>query len=159
MFINSKEDLINYFHQGAKKDLLIGVENEKFLFDGSTNSRATYQKINQVLNYLKKFDWKEIKEGKNIIGLSQNGKNISLEPGNQIELAGTKLKNIHEICSESFVFSSSFFSALDCDFIFLIPPRHKSRALPVRFSLACNRNGGTAESAFAIFSPSVEERG
>ena len=104
MFINSKEDLINYFHQGAKKDLLIGVENEKFLFDGSTNSRATYQKINQVLNYLKKFDWKEIKEGKNIIGLSQNGKNISLEPGNQIELAGTKLKNIHEMCSESFVF-------------------------------------------------------
>ena len=104
MFINSKEDLINYFHQGAKKDLLIGVENEKFLFDGSTNSRATYQKINQVLNYLKKFEWKEIKEGKNIIGLSQNGKNISLEPGNQIELAGTKLKNIHEMCSESFVF-------------------------------------------------------
>ena len=104
MFINSKEDLINYFHQGAKKDLLIGVENEKFLFDGSTNSRATYQKINQVLNYLKKFGWKEIKEGKNIIGLSQNGKNISLEPGNQIELAGTKLKNIHEMCSESFVF-------------------------------------------------------
>ncbi len=104
MFINSKEDLINYFHQGAKKELLIGVENEKFLFDGSINSRATYQKINQVLNYLKKFEWKEIKEGKNIIGLSQNGKNISLEPGNQIELAGTKLKNIHEICSESFVF-------------------------------------------------------
>ena len=104
MFINSKEDLINYFHQGAKKNLLIGVENEKFLFDGSTNSRATYQKINQVLNYLKKFGWKEIKEGKNIIGLSQNGKNISLEPGNQIELAGTKLKNIHEMCSESFVF-------------------------------------------------------
>ena len=104
MFINSKEDLINHFHQGAKKDLLIGVENEKFLFDGSTNSRATYQKINQVLNYLKKFDWKEIKEVKNIIGLSQNGKNISLEPGNQIELAGTKLKNIHEMCSESFVF-------------------------------------------------------
>ena len=104
MFINSKEDLINYFHQGAKKDLFIGVENEKFLFDGSTNSRATYQKINQVLNYLKKFGWKEIKEGKNIIGLSKNGKNISLEPGNQIELAGAKLKNIHETCSESFVF-------------------------------------------------------
>jgi hypothetical protein len=36
MFINSKEDLINYFHQGAKKDLFIGVENEKFLFDGCT---------------------------------------------------------------------------------------------------------------------------
>ena len=104
MFINSKEDLINYFHQGAKKDLLIGVENEKFLFDQSSNSRATYSKVKDVLHYLKKFGWKETTEGENLIGLKDNGKNISLEPGNQIELAGTKLKNIHEMCSESFVF-------------------------------------------------------
>jgi|TARA_B100000315_G_scaffold223785_1_gene228879 glutamate--cysteine ligase len=104
MFINSKEDLINYFHQGAKKDLLIGVENEKFLFDGSTNSRATYSKVKDALHYLKKFGWKETTEGENLIGLKDNGKNISLEPGNQIELSGEKLKNIHEACSESFIF-------------------------------------------------------
>ena len=30
MFINSKEDLINYFHQGSKKELFVGVENENF---------------------------------------------------------------------------------------------------------------------------------
>ena len=104
MFINSKEDLINYFHQGAKKELFIGLENEKFLFDQSTNSRATYSKVRDVLHYLKKFGWQEVTEGENLIGLTDNGKNISLEPGNQIELAGAKLKNIHETCSESFVF-------------------------------------------------------
>ena len=51
MFINSKEELINYFHNGAKKELFIGVENEKFLFDQSTNSRVTYSKVKEVLNF------------------------------------------------------------------------------------------------------------
>ena len=104
MFINSKEDLINYFHQGAKKELFIGVENEKFLFDQSSSSRATYSKVKDVLYYLKEFGWQEVTEGENLIGLKDNGKNISLEPGNQIELSGEKLKNIHDACSESFIF-------------------------------------------------------
>jgi len=104
MFINSKEDLINYFHQGSKKELFVGVENEKFLFDQSSNSRATYLKVKNVLYYLKKFGWQEVTEGENLIGLKDNKKNISLEPGNQIELSGEKLKNIHEACSESFIF-------------------------------------------------------
>ena len=62
MFINSKEDLINYFYKGIKKELFIGVENEKFLFDGTTNSRAAYPKVKEVLNYLKNFGWQEITE-------------------------------------------------------------------------------------------------
>jgi len=104
MLINSKEDLINYFHQGEKKEQFIGVENEKFLFDKSTGTRVTYSKVRKVLHHLKKFGWQEVLESKNLIGLTSGGKNISLEPGNQIELAGTKLKNIHETCSESFDF-------------------------------------------------------
>ena len=40
-------------------------------------------------------------EKKNIIGLNKGGKNITLEPGNQIELSGDKLDNIHEACAES----------------------------------------------------------
>ena len=104
MFINSKEDLINYFHQGSKKELFVGVENEKFLFDQSSNSRVTYSKVRDVLYYLKKFGWQEVTEGENLIGLKDNGKSISLEPGNQIELSGEKLKNIHDACSESFIF-------------------------------------------------------
>ena len=36
-----------------------------------------------------------------IIGLNKGGKNITLEPGNQIELSGEKLNNLHEACAES----------------------------------------------------------
>jgi len=104
MFINAKEELINYFQKGAKKELFIGVENEKFLFDQTTNSRAAYPKVKEVLNYLKKFGWQEITEGEHLIGLKNNGKNISLEPGNQIELSGAKLKNIHESMFRIFCF-------------------------------------------------------
>ena len=54
--INSKEDLINHFHKGIKKqeNLKIGIEHEKFLFNKKLNSRATYETISKVLNYLKK---------------------------------------------------------------------------------------------------------
>ena len=41
-------------------------------------------------------------ENNNIIGLNKGGKNITLEPGNQIELSGDKLTNIHEACAESY---------------------------------------------------------
>ena len=37
----------------------------------------------------------------NIIGLNKGGKNITLEPGNQIELSGDKLNHVHEACAES----------------------------------------------------------
>ena len=40
-------------------------------------------------------------ENQNIIGLKKSGKNITLEPGNQIELSGDQLNNIHEACAES----------------------------------------------------------
>ena len=43
--INSKEDLINYFKKGCKKEnqVSIGVEHEKFLFDKSSNKRNQYR--------------------------------------------------------------------------------------------------------------------
>ena len=104
--INSKEDLINHFSKGIKKqeNLKIGIEHEKFLFNKKLNSRVTYETISKVLNYLKKFGWSEIKEKNNIIGLSKEGKSISLEPGNQIELSGALLKSIHQTCEESYQF-------------------------------------------------------
>ena len=47
--------------------------------------------------------WLEsVLENNNIIGLNKGGKNITLEPGNQIELSGDKLTNIHEACAESY---------------------------------------------------------
>jgi len=107
MFINTKEKIINYFNSGIKKKLLIGVENEKFLFSKKSNKRASYTEVKKVLSLLKsEFNWKPIKEKNNLIGLSHRGKSISLEPGNQIELAGDKLKSIHEVCFEGNLFQN-----------------------------------------------------
>jgi glutamate--cysteine ligase len=101
--ITKKEHLIDYFKSGIKNynKFKIGVEHEKFLFDLKTNKRADYPTILKMFTGLYEFGWKPILENKNIIGLKKDGKSITLEPGNQIELSGAQLNNIHEACSES----------------------------------------------------------
>ena len=101
--ITKKEHLIEYFKSGIKKtdEFKIGIEHEKFIFDLDTNKRINYPKILKMFKSLYEFGWEPVLEAENIIGLKKLGKNITLEPGNQIELSGDKLDNIHEACSES----------------------------------------------------------
>ena len=101
--INSKDQIINYFNTGIKetKNFKIGIEHEKFLFNNNDNKRVNYSKINEMFSALLEFGWNPIYEKKNVIGLNKGGKNITLEPGNQIELSGEKLNHIHEACAES----------------------------------------------------------
>jgi glutamate--cysteine ligase len=101
--INNKNQIIKYFKSGIKetKDFKIGIEHEKFLFSNINNKRINYSKIKEMFEALLEFGWNPILEKKNIIGLNKGGKNITLEPGNQIELSGDKLNHIHEACAES----------------------------------------------------------
>ncbi len=101
--VTSKEQIIQYFESGIKrkKDFKIGIEHEKFLFNNKDNTRINYLKIKEMFSALLEFGWNPILEKGNIIGLNNGDKNISLEPGNQIELSGEKLNNIHEACAES----------------------------------------------------------
>ena len=101
--INSKEKIIDYFHSGIKeiKNFKIGIEHEKFLFNNNDNKRLDYSQIKEMFAALLEFGWNPVLEKENIIGLNKGGKNITLEPGNQIELSGEKLNNIHEACAES----------------------------------------------------------
>jgi glutamate--cysteine ligase len=101
--ITSKEHVIDYFKSGIKdpKNFKIGIEHEKFLFNVSDNSRVDYSKIKQMFQALAEFGWKPVYENENIIALNNGGKNITLEPGNQIELSGDILNHIHEACAES----------------------------------------------------------
>ena len=102
--INTKDKIINYFKSGIKetKNYKIGIEHEKFLFDNQNNKRVDYPKIKEMFSALLEFGWNPILEKGNIIGLNKGGKNISLEPGNQIELSGDKLNHVHEACAESY---------------------------------------------------------
>ena len=102
--IDTKDKIIDYFKSGIKntKDFRIGIEHEKFLFNNQNNKRINYQKIKEMFSALLEFGWNPIFEKENIIGLNKGGKNITLEPGNQIELSGDKLSHIHEACAESY---------------------------------------------------------
>ena len=101
--INSKEHIIEYFKSGIKntKNFRIGIEHEKFLFNNKDNKRVNFSKIKEMFSSLLEFGWNPILEKENIIGLNKGGKNITLEPGNQIELSGDKLITLHEACAES----------------------------------------------------------
>jgi glutamate--cysteine ligase len=101
--INTKEQIIKHFKSGIRdiKDFKIGIEHEKFLFNNKDNKRVNYFKIKEMFAALLEFGWNPVFEKKNIIGLNKGGKNITLEPGNQIELSGDKLNHIHEACAES----------------------------------------------------------
>ncbi|MDC2980355.1 glutamate-cysteine ligase family protein [Candidatus Pelagibacter sp.] len=102
--ITKKEQIIEYFKSGIKnkKEFKVGIEHEKFLFNSQNNKRIDYQKIKEMFSALLEFGWNPVLENDNIIALNKGGKNITLEPGNQIELSGDKLTNIHEACAESY---------------------------------------------------------
>ena len=101
--IKTKNQIIEYFKSGIKnsKDFKIGIEHEKFLFDNENNKRVNYSKIKEMFAALLEFGWNPVFEKENIVALNKGGKNITLEPGNQIELSGDKLNHMHDACSES----------------------------------------------------------
>lgn len=107
MYLKDKSDIVKFFEDGCKKKnkLKVGVEHEKFVFNNKSKSRINFQTVLKIFHYLRKYNWRPIKEGKNIISLSKENKTITLEPGNQIELSGAKLNNLHLSCSESYKFS------------------------------------------------------
>ena len=104
--IKSKIDIVNYFKNGCKNEnqLNIGVEHEKFLFKKNSNKRINFSTVTKLFNQLTRFGWKPIKEVRKTISLFRGDQNITLEPGNQIELSGAKLNSMHLACDESYKF-------------------------------------------------------
>jgi glutamate--cysteine ligase len=101
--MNNKTKFLNYFEKGIKtpKQLKIGLEHERFLFNGTDNRRISYEKLKKLFKNLKKNKWNEILEKGNIIGLKRGKQQITTEPGLQCELSGEPLETIHQVCSES----------------------------------------------------------
>jgi len=104
--VTDQRQLVEYFAHAAKPkdEWLIGCEHEKFPFRLSTLKPVGYgepQGMRDLLLGLKQFGWQPVMEGENIIGLSRDRAAISFEPGEQLELAGSPLKNLHEVDAET----------------------------------------------------------
>jgi glutamate--cysteine ligase len=84
-------------------DWRIGTEHEKFGWLTDTRRPLPYagdRSISALFAGLQGFGWQPIAEGDNIIGMTRNGANISLEPGGQFELSGAALIDMHQVAAE-----------------------------------------------------------
>jgi glutamate--cysteine ligase len=103
--IESRADLVRYLETGSKPkaEWRIGTEHEKFVYGLKTMKPVPYEGpagIRAMLEGMRRFGWEPVMEGEHIIGLSQDGASISLEPGGQFELSGAALRSVHETCAE-----------------------------------------------------------
>ncbi len=98
--------LAEYMAEGEKpKDAWrIGTEHEKFGYCEKAQKPLPYEgpcSIKAMLEGLRDtYGWTPVEEQGNIIGLTHNGANVSLEPGGQLELSGAPLETIHQTCDE-----------------------------------------------------------
>jgi glutamate--cysteine ligase len=104
--VETKSDLVTFLSEGCKpKDKWgIGTEHEKFGFGSKTHDPLPYDGdhgIKAMLEGLTRFGWEPVTEQGNIIGLSQDGASVSLEPGGQLELSGANLQTLHQTCNEA----------------------------------------------------------
>ncbi len=103
--IESRDALVAHLAEGSKpkSEWRIGTEHEKFVYGLKTHKPIPYEGesgIRALLEGMRRFGWQPVLEGGNIIGGTQNGGSISLEPGGQFELSGAPLASVHETCSE-----------------------------------------------------------
>ena len=87
-----------------KADWRIGTEHEKFGWLTDSRQPLPYggdRSISALFAGLEaQFGWTPLSEGGNIIGMTRNGANISLEPGGQFELSGAALSDMHQVAAE-----------------------------------------------------------
>ena len=104
--ITDKAQLVAYLEAGCKprEDWRMGTEHEKFGFDRKDHRPLPHEGprgIGAILNGLvEQFDWSPVHEDENVIALTKDGCNVTLEPGGQFELSGAPLETLHQTCDE-----------------------------------------------------------
>ena len=103
MDIKNKSQFIEYFFKGIKSphQLKIGVEHERFLFEGQNKKRISYKTLKILFENLKSNGWQPLFEKECIVGMKRDNQQITTEPGFQCELSGAPLETVHDVCKES----------------------------------------------------------
>jgi glutamate--cysteine ligase len=105
--IEHHSQLAEYLSSGCKpkSEWRIGTEHEKFGYCKDTLLPLPYEgerSIKAILEGLRdEFGWSSLEEAGQLIGLTKDGANVSLEPGGQLELSGAPLESIHQTCDEA----------------------------------------------------------
>ena len=101
----------------------IGTEHEKFGFSRRDLAPVQYEPagIRAVLEGLAPLGWKRIEDGAKLIGLSQEGRSVSLEPGGQLELSGAPVRTLHETRDEMAAHFAELREACDPMFVGFAP--------------------------------------
>ena len=105
--IEHEGQLAEYMESGSKTADLwrIGTEHEKFGWLTDTRLPLPYagdRSISALFAGLEdRFGWTPVREGDNIIGMTRDGANISLEPGGQFELSGAAVETVHQTDAET----------------------------------------------------------
>ena len=85
-------------------DWRIGTEHEKLVYKTSDHRAPSYDErggIRDILLELREFGWEPVEEGGQVIALSGEDGNVSLEPAGQLELSGAAVENLHQTCAET----------------------------------------------------------
>lgn len=98
-------EIANYFKANEKdyKDFKMGIECEHFIIDKNSLETISYYGEGGVEETLKELElngWEGDYEGKYLLGLSNNNKVITLEPGSQLEFSVKPQRNIGDIEKE-----------------------------------------------------------
>ena len=99
------EEIDKYFRSNEKReeDFKIGTEFEHFIIDKDTLNTISYygdKGVGETLKELEKNGWQANYEGEYILSASKANKNITLEPGSQLELSINAQKHIRDIEKE-----------------------------------------------------------
>jgi glutamate--cysteine ligase len=100
-FVEKKEDLISYFHSGAKPrtEWRIGTEYEKVAVARDDSRALPFSGsggVERILKYLADhYDYQPENDEGRILALKSKGFSITIEPGGQIELSGEQCDTIH----------------------------------------------------------------
>lgn len=100
-----KEEIINYLqsHEKKREDYKLGVEFEHFLIYKDSLDTVSYYGdlgVEETLKDLTFLGYKAEYEGDYLLGLKKGKKNITLEPGSQVELSIDATISIEEIEKE-----------------------------------------------------------
>jgi glutamate--cysteine ligase len=99
--VETKEDLIQYFEDGAKprERWRVGTEYEKIAVsaeDGRALPFSGERGVERILRALAdRYGWQAEEEHGRVLSLSRDSARITIEPGAQIELSGEQCETIH----------------------------------------------------------------